>query len=79
MVNYPLRKFSPTKEWLLPMLVHEALVAFVAKTARGVYGKYGAVHHVQNIAHHHVRLSGCASVLKTTWLNSKVRGGAKSR
>jgi hypothetical protein len=43
MVNYPLRKFSPTEERLLPMLVHEALIAFVAKTARGVYEKYGAV------------------------------------
>jgi len=37
-----LRRDGLTKERLLPMLVHEMLIAFVAKTARGVYGKYGA-------------------------------------
>jgi len=37
-----LRRDGLTKERLLPMLVHETLIAFVAKTARGVYGKYGA-------------------------------------
>ncbi len=32
------------------MLVHETLIAFVAKTARGVYGKYGASDHETLIA-----------------------------
>src|SRR5262249_12131964 len=59
---------------LSPAILSErgALAGDVAFAASGTQGSY------EN-QRHHVRFSGCASVLKTTLSNCKVSGGAKSK